>query len=325
VRTVVGVLAGTTLLEGAIDVLLVVVALQLLGLGPSGVGQLNAAWGVGGLVGGMAAFALLSRGRLPHGLLAGSAFAGAAMALIAVWSPPGIALALLIVLGIGYALIDVSGVALLQRLVPAPLLGRVFGVQETVDIATTGAGSALVPLLLGSVGTRTTLVAVGCALPALTALRWRALDQLDAQIHVPPEELALLRGLDVFAEMRPHALEHLARHAVPVSVGADAVIFSEGDISDRFYAIAAGNVEMLVDGAPAAWLGPGDYFGEHALLRHGPRVATAHTRTPVELYTIERADFLAATRAHHRTLRAAHATARHLGIGRDGEGPGSGP
>ena len=45
-------LGVSTLVEGAIDVLVVLVALELLDLGPAGVGWLNSAWGVGGVIGG---------------------------------------------------------------------------------------------------------------------------------------------------------------------------------------------------------------------------------------------------------------------------------
>ena len=77
-------LAATTFVEGAIDVLVVVAALELLDIGAGGVGWLNAAWGVGGLVGGAVALGVLRRGRLSLGLAVGCAIAGTALALIAV-------------------------------------------------------------------------------------------------------------------------------------------------------------------------------------------------------------------------------------------------
>src|SRR4029077_18752643 len=51
-RVLVGVLSASTLIEGMVDVLVVVIALQLVDLGDGGVGWLNAAWGVGGVIGG---------------------------------------------------------------------------------------------------------------------------------------------------------------------------------------------------------------------------------------------------------------------------------
>ena len=67
-RLVVGVLGASTLIEGAIDVLVVLVALELLSLGPAGVGWLNSAWGLGGVIGGAGAVVILARGRNATGL-----------------------------------------------------------------------------------------------------------------------------------------------------------------------------------------------------------------------------------------------------------------
>ena len=87
-RLIVGFLAATTFVEGAIDVLVVVAALELLDMGAGGVGWLNAAWGVGGLVGGAVALGVLRRGRLSLGLAAGCIMSGTALALIATWPHP---------------------------------------------------------------------------------------------------------------------------------------------------------------------------------------------------------------------------------------------
>ena len=53
--------------------LVVLIALELLELGPAGVGWLNSAWGVGGVIGGASAVLLLARGRNATGLLLGGA------------------------------------------------------------------------------------------------------------------------------------------------------------------------------------------------------------------------------------------------------------
>ena len=70
------VLGVSTLVEGAIDVLVVLVALELLDLGAAGVGWLNSAWGVGGVIGGTSAVLLIARGCNATALLIGALFVG---------------------------------------------------------------------------------------------------------------------------------------------------------------------------------------------------------------------------------------------------------
>ena len=104
-RLVVGVLGASTLVEGAIDVLVVLVALELLGLGAAGVGWLNSAWALGGIVGGALAVLVLGRGRNARGLLLAGLLIGAPLTLLAVVGPhTPVAVAGLVVLGVGYAI-----------------------------------------------------------------------------------------------------------------------------------------------------------------------------------------------------------------------------
>ena len=107
-RLVVGGFAAATVVEGAADVLVVLIALQLLDVGQAGVGYLNAAWGIGGILGGAAAAAALGQGRLALGLSAGCIAIGACLAGIGGWPTTAVVLALLVVLGVGYAVVEIA-------------------------------------------------------------------------------------------------------------------------------------------------------------------------------------------------------------------------
>ncbi len=163
----VGVLTSQSLFFGAMDVLFVVLAIDELGMGDSGVGILNAAFGAGGLLAVYATLGLVGR-RLAPSLIAASAVMGGAIALIAVWPTVALALVLLAVANIGRSVFDVSGRTLLQRTGSPHMLGRIFGVLESVDSIGLALGSVLVSLLVALGGTTAAIVGVGAIMPLIT-------------------------------------------------------------------------------------------------------------------------------------------------------------
>jgi MFS family permease len=306
-RVVVALRAVSTLVEGAVDVLIVVVALEGLDLGASGVGWLNSAWGLGGLAGGVAALALLGRGRLASGLAGGALLVGGALAVVAAATSTPVALAMLVVLGVGYTLIEVAGDSLVQRLASEHVLARAFGVSETSYWVTNGVGSVLAPVLIHLLGLRGALVAVGALLPAVAVSRWAALARLEAGAPVPEREFALLRRLPFGAPLPLSTLETLARQLVPVPVAADEAVVRQGHPAHRFYVVAEGRVRITVDGVERCVQGPGDFFGEIALLRDVPRTATVTATEDGLLLALGREDFLRAVTGHAQAGGAADA------------------
>jgi CRP-like cAMP-binding protein len=87
-------------------------------------------------------------------------------------------------------------------------------------------------------------------------------------------------------------------HAGALDVPAGSQVITEGEIGDRFYVIASGGVEVLGDGARIRTQGPGESFGETALLRDVPRTATVRTLESTRLLAIERHRFLQSVTGH---------------------------
>jgi CRP-like cAMP-binding protein len=110
----------------------------------------------------------------------------------------------------------------------------------------------------------------------------------------------------MFSPLPPQVLERLGFAARPVTVPAGAAVFQQGDAGDRFYVIASGRAAVEIGGVQSGELGPGDFFGEIALLRDVPRTATVRAAEELRLYAIEREEFLTAVTGHAPSLEAAH-------------------
>jgi MFS family permease len=313
-RLVVGLYGAQTLTAGIMRVLLVVTALRILDLGPSGVGYLNSAVGVGALAGILVLLALIGSSRLGPVFGLGMLLWGVPLVLFGLWPSVAAAVVCFGILGVANTLVDVAGLTLLQRAAPDEVRARVFGVLESVFLGTIGIGAVIAPLLTSAFGPRGALIAAGAGLSVLTLLFWRPLGVADTGAAVPESELALLRSIAIFAPLPLLTLEQVASRLSRVRVPAGEVVFRRGDAGDRFYVIGDGEVTVTLDGQPPVPLGPGGYFGEIALLRKVPRTATVTARTDVELYALERDVFIAAVTGYAPSAEAADAViASHLG------------
>jgi MFS family permease len=299
---------GLALVElGFVDVLIVILAFDVLGTGDAGVGFLTASIGVGAVVGAAFAIGLAARWRSSRSFRWGVTLSGISVAGIA--AHPPLAGVFLAMSGAGGALADVNGRVMLQRLIPDKQLSRAFGVLESLYMAGEGVGSFVASLLVVALGPRWTLVIAGVLLPAAALLGRRAFDALDVGVRIPSEEMALLRSTRIFAPLPTPMLERLARNLIPVSVPGGSAVITQGASGDRFYAIVQGGVEVLVDGSPLTTLGPGGSFGEIALIRDVPRTATVITTTDSRLLALDRDEFLRAIVGHEDASAAAHGLA----------------
>jgi MFS family permease len=305
----VGLLCAQTFVAGALGVLTVVLATTELGAGPATVGYLNSAIGVGGIVGAVGSLGLAGGRRLATVFGLGVILWGAPLAVIGVHPSLAAALVLLAVVGFGNTLVDVAALTLLQRAVPDRVLARVTGVLESLILGAVAAGALVAPFVVRAVGIRWTFVVVGCFLPVAAALTWPRLRALDTGVGAQlGERLRLLAGVPLMSPLPAAQLEAIANELVELEVANGTQLFRLGDSGDRFWIIASGEMAMIKPDGESVLLGPGDSFGEIALLRDVPRTASADARKTARLYGLERDIFVAAVTGHADSAAAAEAT-----------------
>ena len=307
-RLVVGLMIGNAVVAGALDVLVIVIALGLFDLPSSAAGYLWAARGAGGILGGIWGLRLVGSSHLAAALAVGLLVFGLGTATLAFVTVAALGVVVLTIAETGYGRSDMAGRTLLQRVVPDHLRTRVFGVLEGVHQAGSAAGAALAPLLVAAFGIRGGTLVAGLLVPAAVLVLQGRIRALDRVLSIPERELAILRDVDLFHSLHAHGLEWIASRVREDTRPAGTVIVREGEPGNRFYVVAEGEVDVTRGGGPVATLGSGRYFGEVALLRHVPRTATVTAKTPVVLLELERADFLEAVLGHRVVRTTAEPT-----------------
>jgi len=303
-RLMLSLLTAEAVVVGALDLLFVILAISVLGRPQAWAGYLNAADGVGAMLAVTVSAVLVGR-RLGAPILAAALVLSGALAALAAGLGVAGTVALLAVAGASRALLDVAARTLLQRSIPAHLIGRIFGVLEGLTMAGLALGALLVPLLVYLGGSRLALLGVAAVLPLAGLAGGRALFGLDAGARVPVVEIGLLRSLPLFAELPAPAIEGLAAALTKIDITAGAELIRQGDPGDAYYAIAAGELDVWQDGHFLRRCGRGEGVGEIALLRSIPRTASVRAHTAATVYALNREQFLTAVLGHAATQRQA--------------------
>jgi hypothetical protein len=303
-RAVVLIASWATFLVGAMDILYAVLAIELMGLGGQGVGFVGALGGVGAIAGSIAGLLLVGRERLGVALVASALLYGAGIAAIAVAPGSVAAASLLVVAGVGSGLTYVGAQTLIHRLAGDDVMSRVFGVLQGLMMGTSALGALAVPIVIALAGNRATFAIAGLSLPVVLGLvGWVIIrsDQLDVG---RAGELRLLRGIPMLSPLSGPILERLAGGISRMTLPAGSIAVREGDPGDRFYIIEAGRCDVSVNGQVVRRLGPGEGFGEIALVRDVPRTATVIVVEDAVLLGIDRGPFVDALggQARSRTI-----------------------
>ena len=292
-RLVTLVYCAQTIVAGASIVFGVEMAAQMTDFGSTGVGYLDSMLGVGAIIGGLVAIGRATARRIATDFGWGVVFWAIPLLLAAAWPHVGAAFAAMFVIGFANPIVDVNASTILQRLTPDEVMGRVFGALETGLIAAMALGSVIMPILLHVVGLRWSLAILGIAITLVvlpTLGRLRVLDHTLGNNST----LELLRQVPLFAPLEAKSLERDARQMGRLEVPQGRIVIQEGEAGDRFYVVQSGRTSATHAGALLSSQGPGDPFGEIALLRDVPRTATVTADEDSVLLYLERDAFLEA-------------------------------
>ena len=102
---------------------------------------------------------------------------------------------------------------------------------------------------------------------------------------------AQLKDVPFFSKLSKRELATVAQQTDEVDVAADAVLAREGDFGHEFFVIMDGTAEVLRGGEPIAELGPGEFFGEMALIDQDRRNATVRALSPMKVLVMTRSSF----------------------------------
>jgi Cyclic nucleotide-binding domain/Major Facilitator Superfamily len=299
---------------GAYDVVSVVVAVEILGKSEAYTGFLTTAAGVGSVLAGGIALAVIGRRWISPWVLFAGILTGVTLVLVAaVGAHVAVSMLALVAFGGAATIYELTALMLLQRVSRLDLLGHVFALVEALQMAMLAVGAAVVPLAVQLFGSEWSPAAIGVLFAALVAVLATRIVRIDREARVPITEMAALRATPLFGALPGPALETVAREARRVAVAAGHAVVVQGETGAEYFAVISGRLVVLVDGGIRAELGRGDAFGEIALLRDRPRSATVRATDDAVLLAVDREPFLTAVTGHAVTsARASSIATRHL-------------
>ena len=290
---------------GGLGVLTVIIAVDQLGADEAATGYLNAAVGVGGVIGAIGAGGFVVRPALRVPLIVGAIGLAVGVAALGLTTALAGALVAMAIAAAGSLLTEVASTTIFQRIVPDTIRGRALGTIATISTLAYAAGSLVLPVAAGRIGLGPVLLA--SAAIVLVGVAAAAILIGPTADEGPTAELvtaaARVATLPVFAGVPEARLAAAFGHANELAVPAGTEVVRQGDAADRFYVILAG--DFAVDRAEAPGETPtrlrvmsaDEVFGEIGLLTAAPRTATVTALSDGRVLVLEAADFLELVRS----------------------------
>ena len=283
---------SASMLSGATEVLVVVIAIDLLGLDDAGAGYLASLLGSGQLLGALLLVSLVGRARL-RGFLGWAAMGrGLSVSLLGV--VPQAFPALIVSGGFG-PLHKVVQRMQVQRICPPDRYLRMFGTVEAFDAGGQAMGALVAPLLVLLLGPNLAVIAVGLVLPVTFLLMSGFHRGLDDRTKGATELAAIIARSEAFGDLPDDVIEFLARQGQVESFDAGTRVVSQSDPeAHAAWLVLEGRLSVVIDGQEVASLGPEELVGEMALLHESARTADVTAVEYSKTLRIDRETFLTA-------------------------------
>jgi Cyclic nucleotide-binding domain/Transmembrane secretion effector len=287
-----------TVFYGMEIVLYTLASEELFEIGNDGLAFLWAAIGLGGILAAGVTGRVAARPHQAAILGALNIVSALPIMLLALGGSAAVVYPLVAVEGATVIISDVVFMTMMQRTVRGEVLGRVFGIMDSIMVAGIMVGTVLAPLLVELAGLEAAMVAAGGLVIVITAIAYPKARAVDREASARATELAqlirLLERVEIFEGASRPTLEALAAATTIERVPAGTVVIREGDPADDLFVIASGTVRVSAREASLGELRAGDHFGEIGVLERLPRTATVTTATECGLYRIAGEDFLRA-------------------------------
>ena len=221
---------------GGLGVLTVILAVDHLGTDEASTGLLNAAVGVGGVLGAVSAGAFVVRPGLRGPLILGSLGLAAGVAGLGLTNSLGPALVAIAIASAGSLLTEVVSTTIFQRIIPDAIRGRALGAIATISTLAYATGSLVLPVAAGAIGITPVLVGSAILVAVGTALA-AALIGSDAERGLSPiatETAIRVARLPVFAGVPEARLASAFARAEEIVVPTGTTVIRQGDPADRF-------------------------------------------------------------------------------------------
>lgn len=293
--------------RGMLAVLLVVAAIERLGMGEPGVGTLNAAIGAGGVAGAIVALSLTRRSSFASVFSLSLAMWGLPIAVVGIVADPLVAFAMLAIVGMSNAILDVAGFTLLQRGTPNDERVGAMGLLDSAGAGSAAIGGIVASVLVSGLGIQAALLIAGAILPVAAVITLPLLRRAESRLESREVEAEVLRADPLLSLLSLSIVEELAGVMRPVRFAEGDALIREGERGNQYLIVTEGEVEVSQGGRPLRRLGPGNGVGEISLLRNVPRTATVTAVGPVATFALDCDAFLSAVTGHSPARVAADA------------------